>query len=320
MIYIDLVKHWARMARGSSYWHQPQGVGRAFRPGVLAGYFNDLTAKSVWPGGVDKKGIPIHVIGGKRAYWPTTVLQKGLAHWDLWLLSGCTSEKDRAGFMAAADWTMEAQDARGGWKHPTPLHPQALSDYSCMSQGQGASLLVRVHAVVGEEHYLSAARRGLEIMLTPIEDGGTANLECGGLMLEEFPSVERNTVLNGWIFGIFGLYDYTLAEPSTELGADLDATLRKLELCLARFDHGYWSRYDTRGAISSPFYHDLLIAQHEALCAAFPKRQAAFRTFKERLAIQRSNRLNRYRAMTVKASQKLVRPPHEVPQESILTQ
>ena len=43
--YGALARRAVRMLTGTSYWHVDQRLGRAFRPGELAGYFNDLTKK-----------------------------------------------------------------------------------------------------------------------------------------------------------------------------------------------------------------------------------------------------------------------------------
>lgn len=90
------MKKWARYAAGRSLHHAPQGVGLAYQPGRLEGYFNDLTGKTRWSGACDVDGIPIVTTDrGNKFSFPITVFQKGLGHWDLWLLSGKSSSKDR---------------------------------------------------------------------------------------------------------------------------------------------------------------------------------------------------------------------------------
>src|SRR5438270_1820977 len=51
--------HWYGMFAGTSYYHQPQNTGRLFTPGLLKGYFNDLTGKTRWNGHSDHKNLPI---------------------------------------------------------------------------------------------------------------------------------------------------------------------------------------------------------------------------------------------------------------------
>lgn len=307
--YYAMLKHWTAMAGGRSYWHQQQGIGRAFRPGELHGYFNDLTAKAVWPGEVDAMGLPLCKAAGRKIYWPTTVLQKGLAHWDLWLESGRSAEEHWNNFRNVAQWALETQDARGGWAHPVPLSPHALSVYSCMSQGQGISLLMRAWRETGEAEYLEAATRAVHAMLAPVSCGGTSVQEGQHIVLDEYPNPEFRPVLNGWIFAIFGLYDHQLGAYSQELTAALDATLRGLLLYLPKFDCGFWSFYDTGGSIASPFYHALHIAQLDALSRAIAGSRDHFEYWRDRFRQQMASRLKTTCAVGWKAAQKLRHPP-----------
>ena len=88
-VYGALARHWSRMLTGRSYWHMPQGPGTQFVSGQLLGYFNDLTAQTRWPGPVDAQGIPlVRRQDGRLLYFPASVFQKALGHWDRWLASG----------------------------------------------------------------------------------------------------------------------------------------------------------------------------------------------------------------------------------------
>jgi hypothetical protein len=309
MIYYDMLKYWAAMVGGHSYWHQAQGIGRQFRPRELHGYFNDLTAKAAWPGESDRQGIPLSTLEGKKTYWPTTVLQKGLAHWDLWLQGGCNSDEHLQNFREAARWAIESQDSIGGWRHPIPLHPRALSTYSCMSQGQGVSLLVRASRETGNEEYLVAARRAIQAMLMPTVAGGTAVYEGDKLTLEERPAAVCNTVLNGWIFAIFGLYDYQLVKQDPEVSESLMGAVRGLIASLPQFDCGFWSLYDLSGAIASPFYQRLHIAQLDAMSLAFSDDRGHLSPWRDRFSRQLASRLNVFHSVAIKATQRLLRPP-----------
>ena len=309
--YRQMLKHWARMVSGHSYWHQEQAIGRQFRPGELQGYFNDLTAKAAWSGETDPSGIPLCRCSGRSVYWPVTIAQKGLAHWDLWLESGRVAQEHRKGFFDVAGWLIKSQDARGGWAYPVPVDSTPLSSYSCMSQGEGASVLVRAFNETGVQDYVHAAKRALQIMLAPVDNGGTAVHGGNRLILEEYPSSRCAPVLNGWIFAIFGLYDYGLAVPDPTISDALTATVRTLAEWLPKFDGGYWSRYDTSGAIASPFYHRLHIAQLVALSLAFPQ-QAEFAAWRNRFESESRSALKNSRAVGCKLIQKLMHPPRIV--------
>ena len=309
--YCHMLKHWAGMLSGHSYWHQDQAIGRQFRSGELHGYFNDLTAKAVWSGETDTSGVPLCRCSGRTVYWPVTIAQKGLAHWDLWLESGHTAQEHRKAFFDAAGWLAKSQDARGGWTYPVLVDSTSLSSYSCMSQGEGASVLVRAFKETGIEDYVRAAKRALEIMLAPIDSGGTAVQLGDQLILDEYPSSRCTPVMNGWIFAIFGLYDYGLAVPDQTISVALAKTVLTLAEWLPKFDAGYWSRYDTAGAIASPFYHRLHIAQLDALSRAFPE-QVEFAAWRNRFESQLRSTLKASRAVGCKLIQKLMHPPRIV--------
>jgi hypothetical protein len=170
------------------------------------------------------------------------------------------------------------------------------------------SVLVRAFSVTGEESYLQGARRALGPMLMPVEKGGTSWLASEGLVLEEVPFRAPKTILNGWIFGLYGLYDLTMAD-SRDAGEVLEATLSALLAHLHKYDAGFWSFYDTSGTMASPFYHRLHIAQLKALELSHPEHANRFRTQRENFEGQLAFRPNVARAVAVKSCQKLRRPP-----------
>lgn len=107
-----LLLRWAKVLSGRSYYHQPQRLGMLFRPGELAGYFNDLTTKTSWSGLVDDQGIPVNILAdGRRVYFAKTIAQKALGHWDKWLLTH--NAADREAFLVLCRWLLAWQDARG---------------------------------------------------------------------------------------------------------------------------------------------------------------------------------------------------------------
>ena len=146
-------------------------------------------------------------------------------------------------------------------------------------------------------------------MLLPIKKGGTSWLTSEGLILEEVPFRVPKTILNGWIFALYGLYDLTIADDSQDAQEALDATLSALLARLQMYDAQFWSFYDTSGTLASPFYHRLHIAQLEALRLSFPEHAERFSELRETFQRQLASRLNMARAVTLESYQKLRRPP-----------
>lgn len=298
-----LFVRWAKLLVGRSYYHQPQPVGRAFRAGELAGYFNDLTGKTCWSGLTDEEGVPINLLAdGRKVYFATKLVQKALGHWDRWLLTH--DEEDRLAFLSLAVWLLEHQDARGGWPVWDELGLKALSPYSAMTQGECISAFVRAWKITGDMEFVKAARRAAELMLTEVEKGGTSVREGDALFLEEVPTAPRSTVLNGWIFAVFGLYDLWFASGESWVQESLQRSIETLKASLLEYDAGYWSFYDRLHHLASPFYHDLHIHQLAALSMV----DSAFQEWRERWIAYQKVWRNRVRAFVGKAWQKLRKP------------
>ncbi len=301
--------YWYRMFAGTSYYHQCQSLGRVFVPGQLKGYFNDLTGKTNWTGRLDHSGLPLSKLSsGKVIHFPILLCQKALGHWDLWLL---TSEAEhRQAFLKIADWLVTTQHASGGWDTWSQMGQPDQFRYSAMTQGEALSVLVRANALQAHVSYPAACHKAVALMQHDVETGGVCSHEDGDVFLEEFPSAKRDTVLNGWIFALFGVYDYLLQFADEQVGRFYSRCTASLVRHLPDFDAGYWSFYSSgTRRLASPFYHRLHLSQLEALeriCA-----DPLLGKVRERWASQERNRFLKAWAVAGKGLQKL-REPAEV--------
>lgn len=252
------IKKWYKMLTGQSISHVSQGIGTCYSKAEVAGYYNDLTEKIT----KDDPNILVpkyHVDTGEEIFFTIGIFQYGLAAYDLYLKTGEQRYLDK--LLACADWTVENQPEDGGWvtfAHECPEQP-----YSSMAQGEGISMLIRAHIVTKEDKYLDAARKAKDFMLKPLAEGGTTDYQGTDVYLYEYTF--RPLVLNGWIFSLWGLYDYFKYTSDEQTGAVLAATLETLKKKLPEFDIGYWSMYEDGKRICSPFYHDLHIAQLDVM-------------------------------------------------------
>jgi hypothetical protein len=89
----------------------------------------------------------------------------------------------------------------------------------------------------------------------------------------------------------------------------LDETLRALVFALPVYDGRMWSYYDAAGAVASPFYQRLHVAQLQALSMTFPQYSREFDTCRRRMDRQLGSRSITLIAVARKALQKLVAPP-----------
>ena len=248
------IKKWYKMLAGKSISHVNQGVGTCYSKVGVEGYYNDLTEK-VTKDHPDTLVPQYHVDTGEKIYFSIGIFQYGLAAYDLFLTTHDEVYKNK--LIACADWAIENQQADGGWDTFTfenPEHP-----YSSMAQGEGISMLIRAYIATGNEQYLCAARKAKDFMLKPISEGGTAEYLGEDVCLYE--CTHDPLILNGWIFSLWGLYDYSKYIEDSEVQNVLHATLTSLKKKLPAFDIKYWSKYEDGKRICSPFYHKLHIAQ-----------------------------------------------------------
>jgi hypothetical protein len=311
--YRQLARNWIQTTQGRNYWTSAPDFCDRFRPGQLTFYYRDYSAKTRWTGATNGQGVPLVAEGdGPPFHHPVTVAQKALGHWNAWQQSDCREDNEFQSFLNLAAWLCESQDALGGWAIASLRRAGYLVPYSAMAQGQIISVLVRAFSVAGASRYLNAARRGVGFMLTPIDCGGTSRTMREGFLLEEYPAQKRDGVLNGWINAIFGLYDYLLVQSDASTAAAMNWTVDTLVACLPQYDLGFWSKYDLRGTIASPYYHNVHITQLKALELAFPEFQNEFMYFRQRFEKYSASRFRKFRALANKTVQKAMHPPATV--------
>jgi D-glucuronyl C5-epimerase C-terminus. len=254
------LKKWYKMLAGKSVLHVNQDIGKCFSVIEIKGYYNNLTEKvTKEPELLEFDELPKLVIeNGDEINFPVAIFQYGLGAYDLFLTS--SDEKYLRKFRQCVDWAIKHQEDSGAWSNFFYIYKE--HPYGAMCQGEGASLLIRAYKQFKDESYIVAARKAIEFMLKPVEQGGTS-VYTAGLVLLEYTHLP--VVLNGWIFSAFGLYDMSLITKEKQYKEAFEKTINTMLNKLAQFDNGYWSLYDLDGKITSPFYHNLHIAQMQAL-------------------------------------------------------
>lgn len=303
MRYIRIFSKYLRALIGRSDLHVNQGIGKIYSKEEIKGYYNDLTSKVNWCGEIDERGLPVNIKdSGEKIYFPTTIIQYGLGNYDLYLLT--RKEVYLKQFWKAVEWVVKEQDDMGGWDVFNRLGSKKFYKYSAMTQGEGASLLIRAFKETCDRSFLNSAKKAIDLMLLPVESGGTSRYIGKKIFLEEAIMSEPTLILNGWIFSIFGLYD--ISKLISEYKDKLFQTVNTLREELYKYDCGYWSYYDQRGNISSPFYHKLHIALLEVLYEIFDIEE--YKIMKKRWESYLSSKLKKIRVFIVKAYQKIKDP------------
>jgi hypothetical protein len=301
---IKLIKKWIKMLMGKSDLHVNQGIGRIYSKDKIKGYYNDLTKKVNWHGEFGKNGIPLNVkSNGDKVYFSITISQYALGNYDLYLLTH--ERKYYKQFKKSVDWLVNNQDVQGGWDISNVLG----NKYSAMAQGEGISVLARAFIKNKNNKYLNSAIKATELMIKPINNGGTARHISNNIYFEEYVNVEPSLILNGWIFAIFGLFDITKLTDDIIYKNILSKTLKTLENELDKYDIGYWSYYDQCGHLSSPFYHKLHIAQLDVLYDLFEI--GKFKSISDKWKLYLHDRFKMNKAIILKVWQK-IREPGEI--------
>ena len=292
------IKKWTNMLFGKSVYHVTQAAGRCYSKEQIKGYYNDFTQKVSRFGRADNAVPTTRMDTGEEIYFSIAVFQYGLAAYDLYCMEQDENHLEK--FINCAAWAVENQQEDGSWvtfAYEDPEHPN-----SSMAQGEGISLLLRAYIQTGDESYMTAAVKAKDFMLLPISQGGTTLYKGEDVYFYEF--THSPLVLNGWIFSIFGLYDYCKLTGDAEAREILQKTLQSLANSLPGYDNGYWSKYDDHKRLASPFYHDLHIAQLKVMYDLFEIQ--AYAQYAHKWDAYRKRFLNPKRAFVQKALQKIL--------------
>ena len=299
-----------------TFWHGVPEVNLEAEPGHLDQYWQRFAVKADYPGQFDAGGIPMLDYRGHVGlqYNPIAIAQYALGNYNRYRWDG--DERRRATFLTVCDWLadnlrpnaagLEVWTHEFDWEYRTPL---SKGWYSCLSQGQAISALVRAHLLTEDSKYLSAATRALIAFQTPVEAGGVSYWdEAGNVWFEETVVDPPTHILNGFIWASWGMYDLWLHTGDEAAGELWREGVRTLRLHLDRFDIGYWSLYDEAGlALSnaaSGFYHALHIVQLRILYRL--TQDPVFRDRADRWDAYRNSAFGRRRAWLHKAVFKLL--------------
>jgi heparosan-N-sulfate-glucuronate 5-epimerase len=298
-----------------TFWHEtpatnPQATVAQFGP-----YYMLFREKADYAGHRDASGIPMLDYRGAIGpqYNPIAIAQWGLANNNIF----CETKNDsrRANTLKAANWLVAnlEQNPHGLWvwnHHFNWDYRDTLQApwYSGLAQGQGISLLLRAYAQTRDERFQQAATRAFVSLTKPIAEGGVLHEDAeSNLWIEEYLVNPPTHILNGFIWALWGVFDYWLAHADTQARIIFDRSVQTLLTNLSRYDTGYWSLYEQSGTrlkmLASPFYHRLHIVQLRVMATLTG--DPRFTEFADRWELYAKNRVNRTRALIEKSIFKL---------------
>ncbi len=237
----------------------------------LSSYPIDMSSFLLLPHGfLDAAGVPYD--GSPTGYHPTLIAQYALAHWNQYLAT--SDQHSRSVFLIQAEWLVEHESRinkdSGGW----PISSSPLADYSprgphlsALTQGSAISVLLRAYQLTGRDVFLEVACRAVCTFEQDILDGGvSAPVGTDGIFFEEVAAYPATHILSGFIFALFGLYDYVGLTGDAQIEKLISRGIATMHSLLHEFDLGYWTCADLlHRCLASPSHLALQVALLEAL-------------------------------------------------------
>ena len=303
-----------------TFWHEVPEINPRTTTDCLGEYYMLFRQKADYAGHYDPAGIPMLDYRGviSLQYNPIAIAQWGLANYNLFCQTNDEARWQKT--LQAADWLAAnlEQNAHGLWvwnHHFDWEYRDTLKTpwYSGLAQGQGVSLLLRVHAHTGSRKYQSAAQKAFVALKRPIAEGGVLFEDVSedkekNLWIEEYLVNPPTHILNGFIWALWGVFDFWLACADASAKNIFDRGVETLIRSLPQFDTGYWSLYEQSGTrlkmLASPFYHRLHIVQLRVM--SMLTGDARYEVVANRWEGYAHRRRNRTRALVEKSIFKLL--------------
>ena len=278
----------ARTSSNLSFWHTRLSLNQIDDIETIGPYYMNFEPKLDYSGPFDSDGIPLLDYKGKigKQYNPNAVAQYALGCYDVFLKTQRPELRER--FLAQVDWFVRnirmVDDELGLWEYTFDfeyLPPLKGPWRSALAQGQGISVLARAYVMTQEETYLQIARKAFASFQRPVTDPGGVTVvgHDGYTWFEElvvYPHPPTH-ILNGFIWALWGVYDYYLLSRDSDALSLYDEGVRTLERYLPQYDIGFWTVYqlakNTRlKPIASDYYQRLHIVQLYAMHRLTPKK------------------------------------------------
>lgn len=261
----------------------------------------------------DSEGIPLTCDETTRKWYynPVTISQFALKNYNLFTEGNDPERRDLFLKLSRKLLRMAERGVSGSWvwyyKIPIPFYVVDPLWISGMAQGEALSVLLRAYLMTEEDSFIKVAKGAMRSFNLRIDEGGVAStFPDGSLVFEEIPSYPPSCILNGFIFALFGIYDYWRVTGDERVHCLFKEAVRSLKGNLFRYDTGYWSLYDLwqPQRVASYQYHSLHIEQLQTLHRLSGEDQ--FRRFAEKMARYRKEFKSLFRWLMTKGRGKFI--------------
>ncbi len=294
-----------------TFWHESPEVNIDFKTDDIGSYYMKFHQKADYDSSCDMDGIPMLDYKGAIGpqYNPIAIAQWGLGNYNLWISTG--SKKRYIKFIKSANWLVEnLEENEFGlkvWMHKFDFeYRDTLKSpwYSGLAQGQGLSLLVRAYKETNEKEYENAINEVIKSFKIDIYNGGVNYVDANGFeWIEEYIVNPPTHILNGFIWALWGIYDYNILKKDNSSEKMIKKYLETLENNLENYDLRYWSKYELSNKsipmIASPFYHKLHIIQLDIMYRLTKKN--IFYNYQKKWITQQKNSIYKFMSIVHKS-------------------
>ena len=283
---INRLRYWQRIfstyilggKSNLSFWHGEPEVNDLANYDQLDQYYMKFHSKAEYQGSYDKKGIPQLNYQGDIGiqYNPIAIAQWSLGNYNLWKKNHSQEYYEK--FIQGSDWLHNNLNLNQNnvyvWEHHFDwVYKENLISpwYSGLAQGQGLSVLCRAYNITSDNKYLDSIEKVYQSFLIDVKNGGvTFTDKKGDIWIEEYIIKNNPThILNGFIWGLWGIYDYWLLTKNQNIKKLFDKYTNTIKQNIDQYDIEYWSLYELSNLKikmrSSIFYHKLHIVQLKIL-------------------------------------------------------
>lgn len=222
-----------------------------------------------YPSPVDAEGIVISKYQCKVYYNPVTIIEKTIYFLNKKML------KEAEKF--AQKLIDISQDFNGAiffpynfdfYLHGIKKEKMAAPWYSGMAQGQALTVFTRLYKITKNQKYLTIAQRIFQSFkcFYDSSDPWICYLENKYLWIEEYPMEKPGHTLNGFIYALFGLYEYWLLADDSDCRDILLGGLTTIKENISKFRQaGGISLYCLKHRRKSVHYHEVHTSQLKKL-------------------------------------------------------
>jgi len=259
-----------------SFWHEHPAVSGGIKNDSIGPYYQTFEDKAKYTGPRDQNGVILfdYYFDIGQQYNPLAIAQYGLGNFNLYLKT--REEKYLSEAKLQAEWLIKnlEENDKGFWvwKHRFPWHYKKWLKsgwFSAHSQGTGISLLVRLYKETSDKRCLETAQKAFVSLDAEIKNGGVKYIDPeSGVWLEEYLISPPTHILNGYLWALWGVWDYWLLTKDENAKRLFDDCVKTIKKNINLYDCGFWSLYDLSQQalkmVASHYYHGLHIVQLKA--------------------------------------------------------